>query len=145
MAKKTEETGGEAPKKSRRKLLIIVAAAVLLLGGAGGYFFLFAGSDGEEPPPVPGVVVVMEPVTVNLADGHFLKVAIALQAIEGGHGEPDGSKALDLAIDHFSNRKMAELSSAEGRHKAKEELVEKVGEAYHGEVMDVYFTEFVMQ
>jgi flagellar FliL protein len=40
---------------------------------------------------------------------------------------------------------MAELSSAAGRKKAKHELVEQVTEAYEGEVMDIYFTEFVMQ
>ena len=142
-----DETGGEgAPKKSRTKLVILLAAVVLLLGGAGGYFFMFAGSGDEaEAAPEAGEVVAMEAVTVNLADGHFLKVAIALQATADAEHEPEGSKALDLTIDHFSNRKMAELSSAEGRQKAKQELIEKVGEAYHGEVMDVYFTQFVMQ
>lgn len=137
--------GAEAPKKSKKKLIIIILAAVLLLGGgASGYFFVFAG-DGTEPPPEPGVVVQLDAITVNLADGHFLKISIALQATADAHEEPDGSKALDLLISEFSNRSVAELSSNGARDEAKKSLKKKVEKAYHGEVMDIYFTEFVMQ
>jgi flagellar FliL protein len=143
-----EGTGDDAaPKKKSKKLMIIVLGAVLLLGGGGGAFFLM-GSGGEaeaEPKPEPGVVIPLDAVTINLADGHYLKIKIALQATAEVHEEPDGSKALDRTIAYFSDRKIAELSSAEGRKKAKEELVHEVEEAYEGEIMDIYFTEFVMQ
>ena len=52
---------------------------------------------------------------------------------------------MDLAIAHYTDMEIAELSSAEGRAKAKAELLEEVEEAYEGEIMDIYFTEFVMQ
>lgn len=144
---KSESVGDEAApkKKSKKKLIIIVLAAVLLLGGgAGGYLFLTGGEEAE-PAPEPGAVVALEAVTINLADGHYLKMKLALQATADAAEEPDGSKALDLAITQFSDLKMAELSSTKGRSHAKEELREKLTEAYEGEVMDVYFTEFVMQ
>jgi flagellar protein FliL len=142
---KDKPADGE-PKKGKGKLIIIIVVVVLLLGGggAGGYFY-FAGGETEAPAPEPGLVVALEPITVNLADGHFLKISVALQATAEAHEEPDGSKALDLIISHFSNRSVAEFSSNEGREEAKKKLKEAVTEAYHGEVMDLYFTEFVMQ
>ena len=142
-----EKTTAEAPaaKKGKKKLLMIVAVGFMVAAGAGGYVMLGAGGDAAAKEPEPGDVVVMDAVTVNLKDGHYLKIKIALQATADAAHEPEGSKALDLAIDQFSEYEMGELSTTEGRHKAKETLREHVTEAYHGDVMDVYFTEFVMQ
>lgn len=142
---KEEKAAEEAPKKSKKMLIIIVAAVVVLLGGgAGGYFAFFRGPS-TPPPPEPGKVVALDAITLNLADGHFLKLKLSLQATADAKEEPDGSKALDIAISEFSNRPVAELSSNAARDKAKSELREKISKAYDGEVMDVYFTEFVMQ
>jgi flagellar FliL protein len=132
-----------APKKSKKKKLIIVAAVVLLLAAGGGYFFFFKSS--APAAPVAGVVVPLEPVNINLAGGHYLKVGLALQVIEGPSHEPDGSHALDIMITKLSHRSVAELSSNETREKVKEELLKEIEEAYHHDVMDIYFTEFVMQ
>jgi flagellar FliL protein len=141
---KTDETA--APQKSKKKLLVLVVGVLLLLGAGGAGYTMMAGSGSDEPvEPEPGAVVALDAVTINLADGHYLKVKLALQATADAHEEPDGSKALDAAIEHFSDMKMAELSSSEGRAKAKHDLTEKVSEAYEGEVMDIYYTEFVMQ
>ena len=137
-----------APKKGKKKLLMMVAAGLMVAAGVSGYLMLGGGSgsaEATEPEPEPGDVVVMDAVTVNLKDGHYLKIKIALQATADAAHEPEGSKALDLTIDQFSEYEMGELSTTEGRHKAKEVLREHVKEAYHGDVMDVYFTEFVMQ
>jgi flagellar FliL protein len=136
-----------APKKGKKKLLMMVAVGFMAAAGVGGYLMLGGGGDAgaEEPVAEPGEVVVMDAVTVNLKDGHYLKLKLALQATADAAHEPEGSKALDLAIDQFSEYEMGELSTSEGRHKAKATLREHVKEAYHGDVMDVYFTEFVMQ
>ena len=146
MAKEKEAEGAEAPKKSKKMLIIIVLAVVLLGGGAGAYFMFFKSSGEEEvKAPEPGLVVALEPITINLEDGHFLKVSIALQASADAHEEPNGSKALDILISQFSNKSVAELSTNEARDEQKKELVEKIKKAYEEEVYDVYFTEFVMQ
>ncbi|GII26157.1 flagellar basal body-associated FliL family protein [Planosporangium mesophilum] len=143
---KEEKAAEEAPKKSKKKMLIIIVAAVVVLlgGGAGGYFAFFSGPSAPKAPE-PGKVVALEAITLNLADGHFLKLKLSLQATLDATEEPDGSKALDIAISQFSNRPLAELASNEARDKAKAELRKKINEAYEGHVMDVYFTEFVMQ
>ncbi len=109
---------------------------------------LLKGGSSEEtaaPAPEPGAVVSLDPVTINLADSHYLKVGIALQATATAHEEPDGSKALNLAIDQYTNVEVSELQTAEGRAKLKEELTEKIKEAYEQEVMAIYYTTFVTQ
>jgi len=146
-AAKTEEAAAPA-KKSKMMLFIIIGAVLLLGGGGAGGYFLFAPA-GPPPPPEPGAVVVLESMTLNLADGHFLKVAIALQATAEVAAEPDGSKARDIMISTLSNMKPAELATNKAREHVKAELKEKIVKAYEVEqvkqIMDIYFTEFVMQ
>ena len=146
MSNSTPASGDAAPKKSKKKLIIIVAAAVLLLGGGGAYFMLGSGGKSTvKPKPTPGKVIPLEAITVNLAGGHYLKIHLALQATAAAGETLDGSQALDLTVAQFSDQTMAELASAEGRKKAKEKLLTAVEKAYEEKVMDIYFTEFVMQ
>ena len=151
-----EEPAADGGKKGgKKKLIIIVLAVVLVLGGGVGYWFLLgpgaggdaeAGAHEEEPAPEPGAVLTVEPVSINLAAGRYLRLGISLQFVAGdAHGEPDPSKALDLAIALFSGRTIEEVSSAEGRTALKAELLHQLEEAYHGDVMDVYLTDYVTQ
>ena len=150
MASEEKPAAEEAPKKSKKKLIIIVAIVVVLLGGgAGGYFMLKPSGATAEPAPVPGVVVPLDAITINLADGHYLKLKLSLQATADAAEAPDGSKALDIAIALYSNRDMAELMSNEERVRTKSALKDKIVAAYTvdkvKEIMDVYFTSFVIQ
>lgn len=152
MATKTADPAKEdAPAKGGKKKLIIIVAVVLLLAGGGGFFFL-KGKGGAAADPkapvkhVPGIVVPFDDAqTINLAGGHFLKLHMALQCDDKCEAEVDGSKALDAAINVFSGKSIDELAKADGRAKAKKELIEKVSELYEGHIYDIYFTEFVMQ
>jgi flagellar protein FliL len=151
-----KKDAAEAPKKKSPMLLIIIIAAVVLLGGGGAaaYFLIFAKS-GEEKPAAPekGVIATMDnAITINLADGHYLKVGFALQeTADAGTETVDMSEAIDLAIDQYTGMTVAELSTEKGRTAAKEELLKKIEEAYYEEkekkqiVMDIYFTQFVTQ
>ncbi|MET7420656.1 flagellar basal body-associated FliL family protein [Dactylosporangium sp. NPDC005555] len=140
----------EAPRKSKKKLIMIIAIVLVLLGGGGGGYFMFKPSTATaEPEPEPGVVVPLDAITINLADGHFLKLRLSLQATTAVAEAPDGSKALDIAIDLYSNMDMAELMSNAERERLKKELKDKIEKAYtvdkEKEIMDVYFTSFVIQ
>lgn len=137
------EAATEPEKKSKKKLIIILVVAVLAIGGA-AYWFLLKPK-GPEPAPEPGEVVVVEPIQINLADGHYLKVGIALQLTTSVAHEADGSKALDALISEFSGRKVETLTNKEELAHLKEEYVTEIEHLYHGDVMDVYFTEFVTQ
>ncbi|NAZ86449.1 flagellar basal body-associated FliL family protein [Kineococcus indalonis] len=171
MAKKAKADGEETAAGGKKKLIIVAAlGAVLLAGGTGGGVFLLTKGDTaaaaetahEEEHLTPGDVTTLDPISLNLADGHYLKLGLALQAVAvegGGHGGssgPDGSKALDLAIQQFSGLSMTDLSNPEQRQHYKDELEHKIVEAYteepaeegeaaHKTVMGIYLTQFVMQ
>lgn len=141
----------EAPKKGgKKKLIMIIAIVVVALGGgAGGYFMFAPKKAAAEAPLVAGVVVPLDAVTINLAGGHYLKLKMTLQATDKAAEAPDGSKALDAAISLFSNMDSTELLTNDGREKYKAQLKEKVIAAYtvkkEKEIMDVYYTTFVIQ
>jgi flagellar FliL protein len=152
MSKDEKDTTAEAPKKSKKMLLIIVIALVVLGGGGGGAFFMLKGDSAEAAAePVKGAVVTMDnALTINLAEGHYLKLGFALQATEeAGAEEIDMSEAIDLAIDQYTGMEIAELETTKGREAAKAELLEKVEKVYNVEdkhiIMDIYFTQFVTQ
>jgi flagellar FliL protein len=150
-----KEAPAEAPKKSKKKLMIIVIAAlVVLAGGAGGAFFMLKGDPAEaaeEEKPVKGAVVAMEDaLTINLADGHYLKLAFTLQATEeAGEAEIDNAEAIDIAIDKYTGMEIAELETEKGRQTAKAELLEAIEKVYNVDdkhiIMDIYYTQFVTQ
>jgi flagellar FliL protein len=154
MAKDDEkkDAAAEAPKKSKKLLMIIVLAVVLLGGGGAGAWFMFLkGDPAEAKEPVKGAVVAIEePLTINLADGHYLKMGFALQMTEeAGEEKIDTSEALNLAIDQYTGMAIGELETEKGREAAKAELLEKIEKAYNVEdthlVMGIYFTSFVTQ
>jgi flagellar FliL protein len=144
---KDAKAADEAPPKKSKKLIIIALAAVLLLGGGGGGFLLLKPKKAEaKAAPTPGIVVVLDAQTINLADSHYLKLKMSLQmTADAGSEALDGSRALDLAIDQYSGRPIAQLFSTGYRKQTKADLLAKVGKAYDDKVMDIYFTTFVIQ
>jgi flagellar FliL protein len=153
MSKDEMETPAEAPKKSKKMLMIIVIALVVLGGGGAGAFLMMTGDSAEaaEEKPVKGAVVAMDSaLTINLADGHYLKLAFTLQATEeAGETEIDNAEAIDIAIDKYTGMKIAELETEKGRTTAKAELLDEIEKVYNVEdkhiIMDIYFTQFVTQ
>ena len=152
----------------------LVPAVVIAIGLLGGGFFMggkAGGSAGTVAPPAAeaahaetehhGPVQSLDAITLNLADGHFLKIGLALQMAPaeeegGGHGGGGGeelapAKALDIAITLLGSYTMEELADPKERELVKSELSELVAEAYVDPetrapvVTKVYFTEFVMQ
>ncbi|QBR92381.1 flagellar basal body-associated FliL family protein [Nocardioides euryhalodurans] len=132
-----DEEGGRS-----RRTLVLGLVVVLVLGAAAGWWFLLRPTEPVEP--LPGEVITLEPIQINLAEGHYLRVGLALQLTEEAH-EVDGSKALDAAISLFSGVDMSELAQPVQRDEFKHKLQERLHDGYHGDVMEVYFTEFVTQ
>lgn len=144
MATKQLDThnASDAPAKSGKKRLLMVLVLVIAVIGAGYWSLL---RETPEKAPVPGEVMALEPIQVNLAAGHYLKVGVALQLTDAVADEPDGSKALDRLIALFSGRPLSQLNRAERRGELKKELQKELVEEYEGDVMAVYFTNFVTQ
>ncbi|WP_299953740.1 flagellar basal body-associated FliL family protein [uncultured Modestobacter sp.] len=159
MSKKTKKETPEdedAAGGGKKKLLIIGLVAVLALGAA-AYFFMFGGSGEAEAEPAPeagAVVLPVDSVAINLAGGSYLKLGFTLQfslaydehAGGGGHGggaTPDGSKAMDIAISQFSGAALSDVQTNREAMKAAFEAA--VVEAYHGDVYELWYTEYVTQ
>jgi flagellar FliL protein len=141
MERPTKAAADESEPSGGKKKLIVIALVLVLAGAAAWWFFLRPSGPAE---PEPGEVMTMEPIQVNLADGHYLRVGIALQLSADAH-EADGSKALDATIELFSGVEQADLVKAGQRKELKAKLEEKLHNDYHGDVLEVYFTEFVTQ
>jgi len=152
-ATSSREAEAEAPKaqkskKSKKKLIIIVLVAVLAVGGAGAYFFLGKSGDAAaaEPAPEKGAVLTIEPVSLNLAEGHYLRLGLGLQLTkDAGAEHPDTAEALDLAIATFSGHTVAEVTDPATRDALTAQLLAALATAYDGKVMDVYLTNYVTQ
>ena len=150
------EEGGKKDKKEKKggkKKLILILVPLLLGGGFAAKTFLLAkpkkaAATAEAGAPQPGAVATLDPITINLSDGHYLRLGLALQLAKGVDKSAfDGSAALDAAIGQLSGGSEAKLSTLAGRTSAKQQLTATVTglKAYKGKVLSVYFTDFVMQ
>jgi flagellar basal body-associated protein FliL len=145
-----------APKKSAEQMAAAAKAAHQVLvdecNAANGVTVKTA--DGTTPttaaPAAPNPVLEMDPITINLAGGNYLKVGLALQLKAGADASKAkddglGAKALDMAIAAISPKSMDQLADQQARDALKQDLAIKTCIAYDGEVQTVYFTDFVMQ
>src|SRR5260221_609046 len=100
-------------------------------------------------PAAAGPVDSLDPITINLAANHFLKVALALQVPVGldpatvKTTENWEAVALKTTIDSLSGRTIDDLAG--GRQKAEQSIGDTVCRKTEGKVLTVYFTDFVMQ
>lgn len=107
-------------------------------------------AEDAKKPPKPGIVYSMDSFPINLTDGHYLKLGLALKLVAGidkKHFEEQGTYVLakDQAIAVLGGRDPAELSTKKAMEEAKEAITEKVRPMMHCEVLEVLFTEFVTQ
>ncbi len=134
----------EDTEKKGKPVKLIAGLLVLALVAVAGWWFMLRPAGAEEAPH-PGEVLKLDAIQVNLEGGHYLRIGIALQATDEVEEELDGSKALDATIELFTGRTMEQLRSEKYRHQLKNKLEAHLDEAYEGEVMGVYFTDFVTQ
>lgn len=136
----------EPAEKKRGKAWIFVSIALVVALAAAAYFFIFSGDDADAGPqePVAGVVQQVESMSLNLVDGHYLRLGLGLQLVEGIEGV-DESQARDAAITLFSGRTIKDVSSPDGRAELKVKLTQQLTDLYDGDVMGVYLTDFVTQ
>jgi flagellar FliL protein len=171
--KKSDAAAGEGATAGKSRLLPSAVVAIGLLGGGdlmgGGKSAArpaAASADAATPTTTaaPGPIVMLNSITLNLTDGHYLKVGVALQlappepdaksskSSAHGAGEttstepgPQWARALDATITVLGSRDYHALSTPDGRQEAKEALGQQIAALYHDEVSGIYFTEFVMQ
>jgi len=99
----------------------------------------------------PSLVVALDPITLNLADGALAKVGIAIELSSATllaevSEDPTnfGARALDELIEVFGDHTADQVAAKGGKAKIKALLSERIHDAYHGEVVAVYFTELAV-
>jgi flagellar FliL protein len=153
---KPETASAEAtkPRKGKKvKLLVLALVVLVVVGGAGGFLLLSGGdsnAEAKEPPkPEPGVALVLDPITVNLAGGRYLRLGMTVQLAKSKDDKtaeaPEGSRALDQAILLLTNASADSLHTPEQIETLKAELTKRISDVYDGKVMEVLLTQFVIQ
>jgi flagellar basal body-associated protein FliL len=144
-----------------KKKLIILVVAVLVIGG-GAYKTVLAKPKEKAPEPkVHGTVYVMpKEFLVNLADGRYAKLQVALvvehpPVAAGGHGapappegygaEPQEAIIRDLITGELTNASDHELIQREGREKIKKKILKSIKEHTDVHVEEVLFPDVTVQ
>jgi flagellar basal body-associated protein FliL len=146
------------------KKLIPVVIALVALGGV--YKFVLAKPSAKAAKPkVEGTVYILgKEFLVNLADGRFAKLTVALvlshddtsTVAAGGHAAtakpPDGFGAMgqeavvrDVITDDLTDAKDTDLISREGRKTVKEQILKDLKKNTDVKVHDILFTDVTVQ
>ena len=163
----TEESGTEK-KSSNLVLIIVIVALVFVLLIVGVVVAMLAGGDDEasqnnspsakEKPMSSmesmevGPMYPLDTFTVNLLSDsgrRYLKVQMNLE-LDGEElaAELESKTAVvrDVVIRMLSSKTLEEISTAKGKDKLKEQIVNQLNlRLRDGNVRNVYFTEFVVQ
>ncbi len=158
------EEAAPAKKGGNKMMLIVVGVLVLIIAGGAWYFLMGPGAGGSadaaatdahaadaaatpEPSYTLGEVMTVDSISINLEGGHYLRLGLGLQLVEGAgaHAPIDTAKALDAAIALYSGHTQEELADPAIREELKQELATELLHLYHEEVVDVYYTDFVTQ
>jgi flagellar FliL protein len=148
----------------KKKLKFVIPLALLIVGG--GYKMVLA----KEPPPpkskIHGDVYVLgKDFLVNLSDGHYAKLGVAIvvdhgaaaPAEGGGHGAaapkaPEGYGPLpqeaavrDIVTDTLTDAEEADLTGREGREALKKKIQKRVKSGTDVPIHDVLFTDVSVQ
>ncbi|QZN87052.1 flagellar basal body-associated protein FliL [Cellulomonas sp. C5510] len=135
------------PRKPRSRRTLVLLALVVLTAGAVYWFLLRpdAADSLDQPEVELGAVQTVEPININLADGRYLRLGLGLQLTAEVVEDLDPSMALDRMIALYSMLPLDQVSSPEGREALKAELTAQLAEAYDGQVVAVYITDYVYQ
>ena len=145
-----------AEKKKSKKSLVLLVVGVLVLGsaGAGGAYFYMHREKAAPPPPEPGIAA-LEPFVVNLADPggqRFLRLTLRLvleteeSAEELEEDEVSRMRARSSILELLTLQAADHVVTPEGKAELKKEIAERATHALgHAKVVDVLFTEFVVQ
>jgi flagellar basal body-associated protein FliL len=146
------------------KKIIFALIPLLVLGAA--YKFVLAKPKAEaKPPKVEGTVYVLgKEFLVNLADGRFAKLSVALvlnpkdhsTAAGGGHGAaptpPEGYGAMaqegivrSIITDVVTDAEDRDLIGRKGRNELQEKVLEKIHETTDVHADKVVFTDVTVQ
>ena len=139
-------------RKGKVKVIVSILVVFLLMGGYAAWHFYFR--DNVAPAQVELPIITSGPmvVTVNLADSQqrrYLKVTVELgYRSEAMTTEIDKKipEIRDFIIELFRSKTVSEINTSEGTNTLRRELKAELNQRLKtGEIVEVYFTEFIIQ
>jgi flagellar FliL protein len=160
-----DQEGGEIQPVSKKRsplvliVVIVVVVALLAGGGAAAYLLYFkpkpeTAVKASVQATKPQVIVFwpMEPFIVNLSDNEgdrFIKVVMQLELSDQKLAEEFRMltpRLRDMMLDLLSSKTYREMMDPIGKQRLRDEIVMRMNmQATQGKVLNVYFTEFVIQ
>ena len=153
MAEKTEKK-----KKSKKKLLLIVLPIAVLLVGGVGYKMVLAKKPVPVKMKIDGTIVPLSTdFVVNLADGHYGKITVALLVtgkVPGVQGSatsptlpdlPETAVIRSIITDQLTGLDTGALIDRARRQALLAGLAKTLRQQTDTQVKDVYFTDIAVQ
>ena len=145
----------EIPAKKKKFSWKVLVFALLFITAAGTGVALWQGRVNGNPgneDSIPMIYISPMDFTVNLADPgqrRYLKASVAFAT---GHKNLEKEildrrpEIRDLVIELFRSRTVSDLNTMIGTEKLREEIRSQINERLRtGEILEVYFTEFIIQ
>jgi flagellar FliL protein len=147
----------------KSKLKFIIPLVLVLVGGV--YKFALAKPPVAPVPKIAGEVYVLpKDFLLNLADGKFAKLGVALVFHHGftaapaaGHGAAPAAPAegygvlaqeaviRDIVTDIVTNAKARDLTTREGRDKLKKRILKRIHRSTDVETEEILLTDIAVQ
>ncbi len=138
-----------------KKVIIIALSAVGLVGGgalAALKLGFLSGGAGAAPRPAPMKVAYVEvrEMTLRLADSgseHYIKLdpVLAVRASEAEAMENKIPVVRDRIVTVVTARSSGELASPTGQRKLKEDLVSTLHKDFQDNLVDIYFSDYLVE
>ncbi len=140
-----------------KKLLIIVIAVVVLAGGGAGYYFLLrpkrhptVAKKAPPPPPPKLAYVDVKEMTLRLADPgaeHYIKLSPVLGVPVAKSDEMSEKLPVvrDRIVTVVTARNSTDLATPAGKDKLKADLMNVLHHDFHDDVVDIYFSDYLVE
>ena len=138
---KKGKKGDKGDQKKGRRMKLLALAMVVVVAATTWLLVLKPAGAAE---PAAGEMLTMQPIQINLAAGRYLKVGVAVQLTDQAE-QVDPSLAIDAVIETFSAKSLSDLATPDQRGQLKKKLLDVIKGRYDGQVMQVYYTDFVTQ
>ncbi|MCS6961258.1 MAG: flagellar basal body-associated FliL family protein [Deltaproteobacteria bacterium] len=157
----TEEAGG----KGKKKIWLWIPLTLILIASAGvSAWFLLIKKESEQDAEVIdqpefedlkenevplSIVYPLNPFTINLKDGKYLRFSIAIKFSKEKIPDVFFSKEYEIRdklISYFNGKSSDEILSPELRYDLKKEIISLIKTTIEDDIVtDIYFTDLVAQ
>ncbi len=139
-----------------KRFITIVAAVLLIGGGAGGYYFFVmakkpAIAKKAAPPPPPKLAYVdVKEMTLRLSDTaaeHYIKLSPVLGVPTAKSDEISEKLPVvrDRIVTVVTARSAGDLATPAGKDKLKADLMDVLHRDFHEDVVDIYFSDYLVE